>query len=395
MKILVIAPTPFFADRGTHIRILEEALALEKLGHQITIATYHIGSEIDASIRTNISVRRIRRLLFWYKKLEAGPDWQKIILDLMLIRKAFNLARTEKPDLIHGHLHEGVAIGWLVRTALFWRKIKLVADFHGSLTGEMVSHSYLRAGLLKKIFSFLERLLNNLGDFAITSSQENTQEIRQSRHDKKVETILDGASLAHFQNLPDKQALRKEFELPADKTIVIYAGAMIANKGIGYLLEAIPQVLAQTPDVFFVLAGFPAEIVTQFVTKRNLQNDVRIISPLNYFEMPKILTASDLAIDPKDSLTRQASGKILQYMAAGLPVVCFERPNNRAYLEQGGQYAKEISAQGLTEAVLFLLENPQARMEKGRFNQLRVKDFSWDISAEKIEAIYKQIIISK
>jgi hypothetical protein len=120
MKILVVAPTPFFSNRGTHIRILEEALALEKLGHDITIATYHIGRDIDTQINTRIDVRRIRRLLFWYKKLEAGPDWQKIILDIMLIRKVFYLARTQRPDIIHGHLHEGVLIGWIIQKIFFW-----------------------------------------------------------------------------------------------------------------------------------------------------------------------------------------------------------------------------------------------------------------------------------
>jgi len=124
MKILVIAPTPFFADRGTHIRILEEALALEKLGYEIQIATYHVGRNILEEVKTSIDVRRIHRWLFWYRKLEAGPDWQKIILDLMLIRKVFSLARKYKPDIIHGHIHEGVIIGWLVQKILFWRKIK-------------------------------------------------------------------------------------------------------------------------------------------------------------------------------------------------------------------------------------------------------------------------------
>ena len=147
MKILVIAPTPFFADRGTHIRILEESLALEKLGHEITIVTYHIGKDIQSEVETNIDIRRIRRWLFWYTKLEAGPDWQKILLDLLLIRKALYLAYVQRPDIIHAHIHEGVALGWIVQKCLFWRKIKLVADFHGSLTKEMVSHSYLNGGL--------------------------------------------------------------------------------------------------------------------------------------------------------------------------------------------------------------------------------------------------------
>src|SRR4030067_1606463 len=103
-RILVVAPTPFFSDRGTHIRIMEESLALEKLGHKITLATYHIGKNISEKVATKIDVRRILRLLFWYKKLEAGPDWQKILLDLMLIRKVFYLARTQKPQVIHAHL---------------------------------------------------------------------------------------------------------------------------------------------------------------------------------------------------------------------------------------------------------------------------------------------------
>ncbi len=388
MKILVIAPTPFFADRGTHIRILEEALALEKLGHEITIATYHIGNEIDSSVQTKISVRRIRRLLFWYKKLEAGPDWQKIILDLMLIRKAFNLARKGHPDVIHAHLHEGVAIGWIVQRALFWRKMKLVADFHGSLTKEMVSHSYLQAGLLQAVFSLGEKFINNLGNMAITSSQENTQEIMLSRNDRKVETVLDGANLDHYDGLLDKQQLRQEFELPAEKTIVTYTGAMVLNKGIKYLLEAIPQVLAQNRNVYFIIAGFPVEEVSKFVQENNLKDDVRIISPLSYFEMPKILLASDIAVDPKDSSTRQASGKILQYMAAGLPVVCFDRQNNRAYLGEGGQFAQNISAQGLAEAILNLMQNSEVAMKKGLLNKKKVAEFSWEKSAQKIEKLY-------
>lgn len=391
MKILIVAPTPFFADRGTHIRILEEALALEKRDHEITIATYHIGKEINAKIKTRIDVRRILRLLFWYKKLEAGPDWQKIILDLMLIRKVFYLARTQKPDIIHGHLHEGVIIGWLVQKLLFWRKIKLVADFHGSLTKEMVSHQYLSGGILKSIFKRVERFINNLGDFAITSSGENTKEILQMRKDKQVETVLDGVNLDHYQNLPDKKELRAEFALPADKTIVAYTGALVMNKGIQYLLEAIPLVLARQPEVFFLIGGFPVAGARDFVTKNKLEKNVKIISPLDYFILPRVLGASNIGIDPKDSATRQASGKILQYMAAGLPVVCFDRENNREYLAEGASYSREISGRALAEKILELTSDMEVAAKKGGDNRMRVRNFSWDRSAEKIEEIYHKI----
>ena len=387
-KILVVAPTPFFADRGTHIRILEEALALEKKGHQITIATYHIGKDVAGEIETKIDVRRIRKWLFWYKKLEAGPDWQKIILDLMLIRKTFYLARTERPDVIHGHLHEGALIGWIVQKALFWRKIKLVVDFHGSLTKEMVSHSYLSGGLLKAFFKRIEWKIDNLGDFALTSSWENTQEIAQYRHDQKVETVLDGVNLAYYEKMPTKEILQKEFEFPAEKKIVIYTGALIMNKGIDFLLKAIPLVLAQNQKVFFVIAGFPAEGVSRFVKEQKLEEFVRVVSPLNYFQLPRLLSASDIGVDPKDSSTSQASGKILQYMAAGLPVVCFDRTNNREYLAEGGIYAKNVSVESFAQALLEALNDENVLAQKSVVVRKRAADFSWDRSAEKIEKIY-------
>lgn len=388
MKILVIAPTPFFADRGTHIRILEEALALERRGHEITIATYHIGRDVRAEIDTKIDIRRILRLLFWYKKLEAGPDWQKLILDLMLIRKVFNLARTQQPDVIHAHLHEGVLIGWVVKRILFWRKMKLVADFHGSLTKEMVSHGYLGAGLLKKIFAAVEKIIDNLGDSAITSSWENTEEIKSLRKDGKVETILDGVNLGYYVEIGDKESLRRELELPQGKKIISYTGALVMNKGIQNFLDAIPLVLEKTKDVFFVIAGFPIEGAERFVEQKGIKEYVRLVSPLNYFELSKILAASDAGVDPKDSSTRQASGKILQYMAAGIPVICYERENNRRYLEEGGFYASKDDAVSLAEAIIKCVEDEELAKQKGLINKKRAEAFSWDAPAGQIEKIY-------
>jgi glycosyltransferase involved in cell wall biosynthesis len=383
MKILMIAPTPFFADRGTHIRILEEALALEKQGHRVTIATYHIGRNIDTEVKTKIDIRRIRRLLFWYQKLEAGPDWQKIILDVLLLRKVYNLVLDQKPEIIHAHLHEGVLIGWIVKMLLFWRKIKLVADFHGSLTREMVSHQYLQGGFLKKLFDFIEKIIDNLGDFAITSSWENTEEILKLRKDQNVKTVLDGVNLDYYRNLPKKEISKEELELPPDKVIVTYTGALIMNKGIKYLLEAIPMVLASNPNLFFIIAGFPIEEAQQFIFENELSKSVRLVSPLNYFDLPKILNASDIAVDPKDSGTRQASGKILQYMGAGLPVICFDRSNNREYLGESAYFAINISAKDLAEGIMELAGNPEERERMGRLNRERAELFSWKVSAAK------------
>lgn len=395
LRILIVAPTPFFSDRGTHIRILEEALALEKRGHEIVIATYHIGADLPKHLDTGIDIRRIRRLLFWYKKLEAGPDWQKIILDLMLIRKTFFLARTWKPDIIHGHLHEGALIGWIVQKVLFWRKMRLVADFHGSLTKEMVSHSYLHAVGLQKIFGMVERFINTLGDAAVASSWDNVSGINAVRTRNPAQLLLDGTRLSMFEGLPDVSAIRKAYHIPDGAVVVTYTGALIPNKGILFLLDAVPLVCARHPQAHFVIAGFPADQIADIVRQDVFRERVTIISPLSYLALSRILKMSDIGVDPKEATTRQASGKMLQYMGAGLPIACFDTRNNREYLGEGGTYAREMTPESLAQAIGELVSSGDSRRSKGKINRKRAEIFSWEQSAEQLENIYKNIMIEK
>ena len=391
MKILVIAPTPFFVSKGTSIRILEESLALERRGHTLTIATYHIGENINVKIKTKIEIYRIPKILFWYKKIEAGPDWQKIILDFFLIFKVLYLIIKKKPQLIHSHLHEGALIGWVAKKIFFWKKIKLVTDLHGSLTKEMVSHKYLNNKILYKIFIKLENFINTLGDYVITSSNELTEIIKKNSS-KKIKTILDGVNLENYKLNKTKKELKEELNIPNEKYVIIYTGSLIMNKGIKNLLKAIPIVTSNNKNAYFIIAGYPIEKVKNYIKEKKLDQCVKIINPLNYFDLPQINKAGDIGIDPKDSSVGQASGKILQYMGAKIPVVCFDRPNNRSYLGKAAYYSKEKSPQGIADGILYFLNNPKQIKIKGELAGERAKNFSWEAPALEIEKTYKSLI---
>lgn len=388
MKILIIVPTPFFVSRGTPIRILEEALALERRGHNITLVSYHIGEEIPDCAGAHIDHRRIRRWLFWYKKLEAGANWQKILLDVMLLRKVFSLARKQYPDVLYGHLHEGTLIGWSVKMILFWRKMTLVSDLHGGLTAEMASHGYLRSGIVRSVFQWIERWVNGLGDIIVTSSQENTDSIRATLSpDRKVETLLDGAEITRYGRAVARGRIRAKWHIPEDRFVFVYTGALIPNKGLLPMISAIRTFLnSGERGAYFVLAGFPVEHATELVRSENLEKDVLIISPLSYFDLPELLSVCDAGIDPKDSSVHQASGKILQYMAGQLPVVCLDRENNRLYLGEGGVYCRE-GAEGLAEGFRYCLEHPGEALEKGKVGRTRVQTMSWDRGAETMDLL--------
>lgn len=389
MHILMIAPTPFFADRGTHIRILEEARALVRRGHRVTIATYHIGRNVDAEIPETIRVRRIWPLFFWYRKLEAGPSWEKLFLDLQLFFLTLWTVIRDRPDVLHAHLHEGIAIGWLVKKCFWWRKIVLVADIHGALTAELKSDHVVHGRSEESFLLSFERWIDRLGDQVITSSDENTAFVKRLAGRDDVETILDGVDVEQYR-AADRRASREQLNLPNDKIIVVYTGAFLENKGTDYLFKAIASLVEQrkADDVFFVLAGSPIDPAEQAVKQYELKTHVRLISPLNYFQVPQLLMACDIAVDPKDSSVGQASGKMLQYMAAGLPVACFDRENNRVYLGAGDHLAATVSGDGLAAAILYYVDHSNARATDGARHRERVASFSWDRAAEQCEKMY-------
>jgi glycosyltransferase involved in cell wall biosynthesis len=388
----MIAPTPFFSHRGTHIRILEEARSLERLGHSITIATYHNGDDIEQYIDTQIDVRRIRRWLFWYRKTEAGPNWQKILLNILLIKKVFSLVRSEEPDIIHAHLHEGVLIGRFVQWFFFWKELRLVADFHGSLVGEMRSHGYLGVPPLGTIFRALERWINGMGDSAIVSGEENIEVISAARRDHSAHHICDGVNIAEYDHEYDKALLRKKYDVPQEAFVVVYTGALIANKGISHILEAIPFVIKDHKDIHFVIGGYPDEHIRADIVRRGLESYVTIISPLNYFALAEVNMLADVAIDPKSAAVRQASGKLLQYMAAHVGIICLDRPTNHKYLgSESAQFLPAIDAHALTRAIKQFYDDRMYLCGCADHARQDVEKFSWHDIGKKIENIYTNI----
>ncbi|MFC1644478.1 glycosyltransferase family 4 protein, partial [Patescibacteria group bacterium] len=341
MKVLTIAPVPFFVDRGTPIRILKESLFLSRKGHSIDIATYHLGSSKE-ELGTGVKIHRIPPLLFWYKKTEAGPSWQKIILDFFLLIKVCCMMSFNKYDIIHAHLHEGVFLGWIIKKIFFWKKVKLIADFHGSLSGELRSHKFLKLELLKKFFVKLERFINNLGDFSIASSEELGDLITSQGIKNKLRVILDGVDAEKYRDFCNKKSeIRRELGVPDNKLVFVYSGSFVFNKGIDYLIDFIDKNKQKNffSECFFIIAGSPLSEIDDFYARRqDLRRYVKIISPLSYADVARVNSAGDLAIDPKDKSVFQASGKILEYMAAGLPVICWKKENNIKYLEEGGFY---------------------------------------------------------
>lgn len=106
-RVLMVAACPFPARRGTPVRIERMAEALGRRGHEVHVATYHLG---ETEVNPHFTVHRIRDVP-GYQTTAPGPNWRKLLLlDPRLQSLVYKLARTLRPDVIHAH-HFGGAAG--------------------------------------------------------------------------------------------------------------------------------------------------------------------------------------------------------------------------------------------------------------------------------------------
>lgn len=386
MKILGIAPTPFFADRGCHMRILGEIQALQRRGHEVLLVTYHLGRDIEG-----VPSQRTKNVK-WYQKLEAGPALGKFYLDWLLWRQTIKAIKSFQPDVIHGHLHEGAFIGLMARR-LAGSRAPVVFDVQGSLTKELDSYGWLKkAPFVRPMFRAVEKVITRWSEQSVGSnlavSEFLQDEMGLSRD--RVTTIIDGVHMGFFDGT-GRDDLKQVLGIEEGRPVVTYTGALLSSKGVDNFFEAIPHVLKEQPDAFFLVVGYPVEESQALVEKLGVADSVLFVGRVDYFELPDYLKIADVAVDPKVDAAGEASGKIINYMGAGLPVACFDHVNNRTFLGDTGSFAPEPTPKSLARAVLALLNDPEGRAAKGAAARQRVEqEFSWEAGGRVYEEVFQR-----
>jgi glycosyltransferase involved in cell wall biosynthesis len=211
--------------------------------------------------------------------------------------------------------------------------------------------------------------------------------------DGKIRTVPDCVDPYFFRPQPrDRkwQKFRERLGIPADRRVVVYLGLLAEYQGTGILLQAARRVVDTLGNVHFLIMGYPAEEVYRAAaTGLGLEKHVTFTGRIPYEQAPKCLAQGDIAVAPKLSAT-EGQGKLLNYMATGLPIVAFDVPVSREYLGDLGVYARPGDADALAEAICSLLSDENKMGELGQTLRERAKhNYSWEAAGKEIVDIYE------
>jgi glycosyltransferase involved in cell wall biosynthesis len=403
----MVAPTSFFADYGCHVRILEEARVLQKLGHEVTIATYANGHDaLGVTIERTLPIP-------WRQDYEVGSSRHKVLFDALLGVKLGGLLLRRRYDVLHAHLHEGA----LLAMGLGWMQgLPTVFDFQGSMTEEMIDHKFLARdagayGALRR----LEQWLNRRAPVIFTNSSNAHRHLVDDfgvnpRHLRALPDCVNGDAFVPASCHPPQslRALRQALGIPAGNRVIVYLGLLAAYQGTSHLLEAFRVIRERHANVTLLLMGFPGvESYRESARALGVGNDVIMTGRVPYGDAPRYLALGDVAVAPKLSLT-EGAGKLLNYMAVGLPTVAFDTPVAREYLGPQGLFAERGSvdslAQKLDEALLELAHEQgasgavdggnrplQASLRGATLRRRALDHFDWLHAGAKIVEAYAEV----
>lgn len=392
LRVLMVAPTSFFSHYGGHIRILEETRALTAKGHHVTIATYYKGYDVPG-----IDIRRTAPLP-WRPEYEVGSSRHKLAFDLYLTAQVLRTGLALRPDIVHGHMHEGALIGGLLARLL---RRPLVFDFQGSLSGEMLDHGFVKQGtLLYRFWRSLEAMICRL-PHAILTSSTGAQRFLVDSFGVAAQRIIplpDCADLDHFApdrfSEEEKATWRRQLQIPEGRPVVAYLGLLADYQGTAHLIRAAAYLKERGEDVHFLIMGYPnRDYYHQMAERMGVGDRVTLPGRVDYLHLaPRYLSLGDIAVSPKMSTT-EGSGKVLNYMAMAQAVVAYDSPVHREYLGEWGVYAPAGEVVCLAEEISALLRDDGRRRALGQaLRQRAAQQYDWRAAALRIEDLYYRLL---
>ena len=362
MKILMIAPEPVMAPRGTPISVAQRLRALSSLGHEVDLLTYPLGDPLKIP---NVTIHRSLRVP-GISDIKPGPSWRKAVLDIFLFTKAIGMLARNRYDAIHSH--EEAAFFAAAMAPLF--RTKHIYDMHSSLPRQLLNFVYGRIRPLVSLFSMLENWTLKRADVVITIDPDLADYVAKTSPDTPhvmienlpVQATANGNTPAH-----DVSGLRDKLGING-KLPIVYTGNFAGYQGLDLLVDAAELVSRENPNVVFVMVGgipHRIEYWKEVVRERGLENEFRFVGAVDVHDVPSYLELAAILVSPRIEGT-QVPLKIYSYMHSGKPIVATRVHSHTQVLDDSMSLLAAPSKEDFAAAIGRLVAEPELRDQLGR-----------------------------
>jgi glycosyltransferase involved in cell wall biosynthesis len=350
MKIAMATSFRLDEVSGTPIHARAIARSLVNRGHEVFVITTE-NRKTPWIIQERLDNFKIYRI----------PLWLNLAISLYLLAR-------EKPAVISAQA-QGALAGITLPAVLLG--IPLVYEVHGLFRDEM-EFSYEGRTWRYYVYDAAERLALPRVQKCIVLSEKvrefYLQELGLKGED--VQTFYPAVPFSQFQQRKDLggvRALRAQCE---GNLVVMYAGSLYPAQGVDLLVESIPSVLREVPNVKFVIIGDEPQTWYQKLLRKTapFKNQIIFISYQPHEDIPSYLDVADVLVIPRPDLklNRVSPRKMCEYMAMGKAIVATDVADfKKIFADLDCGVVTDCNALSLAQGLIRVLRDNKLRRRLG------------------------------
>lgn len=382
LRVLFLAPQPFFEVRGTPLAVLHMVRALASLGHRVDLLTFPQGRDEPVE-----GVRHLRSLRLPVGRVKAGPSLGKMVLDVPFVAEAVWRLAFGRYDVVHAVEESAHLVAPFARIL----GVPLVVDVDSSIPDQLKYSGFATRGPLLWTAEGLEGHALKHAAAVVTVCQSLTDGVRPRVGSTPIFQIedpplVDRAALADPKAI---DALRMELGL-SSRPVVLYSGNFESYQGVELLADS----SALVPDVqFLFMGGGPEDVERMKGRVQPLGSGERCFfsGQRPPSELPAFLGLADVVASPRNK-GGNTPFKIFTYLASGKPLVATRIPTHTQVLDDDTAFLVEPSPEGLAAGIRAALQDPAAaRSRADRGYDLIQREYSTTRHREKVAAAYTAV----
>jgi glycosyltransferase involved in cell wall biosynthesis len=382
VKILVLAPHPFFQARGTPLAVRTVLEFLSARGHQVDVLTLHEGEDVAIP---NTRIFRIPRVP-WINSIRPGFSLKKVVCDAVMFVSCMRMIRRTRYDLIHA-VEESAFIAAAARAV---SGVPYIYDMDSSLAEQMVE-AY---PLLQRVLPLLRycesvAVRQSLGVLTVCAALEDVAH----GHDpgKPVGRVEDSSLLPPPRpvgangNGPIPDAVLR------DGPIALYVGNLERYQGIDLLLEGFRHTLLKVPQASLVIVGGREEDIRRYravADRLGILARVHFLGPRPVSLLPDLLRQADVLVSPRLKGLNTPM-KIYSYLDSGTAVLATRLRTHTQVLDDRTAYLVDPEPGPLGAGLAELLsDEPLRRRLAAHAKAYAQQEFTPEAARRKLGMFY-------
>jgi glycosyltransferase involved in cell wall biosynthesis len=384
MKILFLAPQPFFRVRGTPINVRNVVTALGEAGHQVDLLCYPWGEDVSIP---GVRVIRLPKVP-GVREVGMGPTPGKLPMDFVMFWKVWGLCRKNRYDVIH-------AVEESAFFAVWFKKLfgcKLIYDMDSHISDQL---RYSGSALYRPFIPLaehLERTAMRNSEFVLTVCRSLSQEVESAVPGARIVQIEDAPLQQSFQeDFEGARRLRQELNL-GDAPVAMYTGNFENYQGVELLLKAMSIVRRARTDVHGVFVGGEPEQIarmTEIARSLDLLTSCIFTGKRPMEDMPAFMSMASVLVSPRTRGTNTAL-KIYTYMQSGRPIVATRLATHTQVLDDECAILVQPQPDDVAAGILRAIKEPLLADALGREAKARVAArYSLSSFKDKVRLAYQ------